>query len=104
MRMLIWLNEILGTFENPSLKLPVFIHCLSGKDRTGIVVGIILKLIGIPQAWIIEEYLLSDGHVDKGLITTAMNGIGEEVKYFNRINLTAIRDNLRNWLLNLGMY
>ena len=32
----VWLNQIVAIFENPNLKFPVFIHCLSGKDRTGL--------------------------------------------------------------------
>lgn len=59
----IWLNDIMQTFENKELKFPVLIHCLSGKDRTGIVIAALLKILNIPDKWIIEEYLLSDGEV-----------------------------------------
>jgi hypothetical protein len=41
---------------------PLLIHCHAGKDRTGIVVALILKNIGIQEEIIIEEYLLSEGN------------------------------------------
>ena len=37
----IWLNSVFRNFENHELPMPLFIHCLSGKDRTEIVIGII---------------------------------------------------------------
>lgn len=93
----LWLNYVFRTFENPELKLPVFIHCLSGKDRTGIVVGIILKLIEIPQEIIIEEYMLSDGEVKKDLFIEAIKGISEINFCFKRIDISQVITNLKNW-------
>ncbi|MEM9528717.1 MAG: tyrosine-protein phosphatase, partial [Bacteroidota bacterium] len=60
-----WLNEIIKEFENPDLAFPVLIHCLSGKDRTGIVVAALLLILGVKKEVIVEEYLLSDGEVNK---------------------------------------
>ena len=94
----LWLNSIFTTFENPKLKLPVFIHCLSGKDRTGIVIGIILKLIEIPQDIIIEEYMLSDGDVRKELFIEALNGVNDINTYFRRIDIEKVKINLKTWL------
>jgi protein-tyrosine phosphatase len=88
-----WLNEIFKVFENENIKFPVFIHCLSGKDRTGIVVAILLKILGIPQEIILEEYLLSDGEVHKDLIETALDEIGDFERYFKRVDLNKIRKN-----------
>ena len=41
--------------------LPCLIHCMSGKDRTGLVIAIILKAIGVPMDTIIEDYEMSNG-------------------------------------------
>ena len=49
-----------GVFEKPLKRYPLFIHCLSGKDRTGSVVAAILLVLGIGRDVIREEYLLSD--------------------------------------------
>ena len=42
----VWLNNILKTFEEETLAFPILIHCLSGKDRTGIVVAALLLILG----------------------------------------------------------
>jgi protein-tyrosine phosphatase len=94
-----WLNEIFRTFENSKLQQPVFIHCLSGKDRTGIVVGIILSFIGIDRQAIIEEYLLSDGETKKEMFVDALEGLKNPEKYFERIKINAVINNLKLWYL-----
>ncbi len=38
----------------------VLIHCHAGKDRTGIVVALLLALAGVPAATIVADYALSD--------------------------------------------
>jgi len=38
----------------------VLIHCLAGKDRTGIAVAILLSLAGVDDAQIAEDYALSE--------------------------------------------
>ncbi|KAI6353995.1 hypothetical protein MCOR25_008816 [Pyricularia grisea] len=40
--------------------LPVLIHCTQGKDRTGMVVILILMILGVPLAAIEHDYRLSD--------------------------------------------
>jgi protein tyrosine/serine phosphatase len=42
-------------------KWPVQMHCTADKDRTGVLVAIQLKNIGIPDPVIVDKYLLSDG-------------------------------------------
>jgi len=36
------------------------IHCLAGRDRTGIVVAVVLSAIGVPDPEIIADYVASD--------------------------------------------
>ena len=45
--------------------LPCLIHCMSGKDRTGLVIAIILKAIGVPMNIIMEDYEMSNGDYQK---------------------------------------
>ena len=44
-----------------SEKTPCLIHCMSGKDRTGLIIAIILKAIGAPMPAIIRDYEMSNG-------------------------------------------
>ncbi|KAJ6012323.1 hypothetical protein N7522_002678 [Penicillium canescens] len=39
------------------------IHCAMGKDRTGIIVGLLLSLAGVPHEIIAEEFSLSEAHL-----------------------------------------
>ncbi|MEA4943560.1 MAG: tyrosine-protein phosphatase [Propionicimonas sp.] len=39
-----------------TLPSPVLVHCTAGKDRTGIVVGMIQELVGVPHQWILQDY------------------------------------------------
>jgi protein-tyrosine phosphatase len=44
-----------------SSNLPCLIHCMSGKDRTGLVIAIILKAIGAPMSIVLQDYEMSNG-------------------------------------------
>lgn len=92
----VWLNQILKTFENPDLKYPVLIHCLSGKDRTGIVVAALLWTLGIDKKTIIEEYLLSEGEVNKDWINLTLQGIESMPQYFNRVAIDQVKAMVMN--------
>ncbi|MET0662753.1 MAG: tyrosine-protein phosphatase [Ilumatobacteraceae bacterium] len=39
---------------------PVLVHCMAGKDRTGIVVALIQAAIGVPLDSIVDDYARSD--------------------------------------------
>ncbi len=43
---------------------PVLIHCAAGKDRTGVAVGILLDLLGVERSAILDDYELSERHLD----------------------------------------
>jgi len=40
--------------------LPMLIHCTAGKDRTGVVIALILALLGVPEDKIIADYTQSN--------------------------------------------
>jgi protein-tyrosine phosphatase len=42
---------------------PAVIHCTAGKDRTGVIVALILALVGVPPTTIIEDYALSSRYL-----------------------------------------
>ncbi len=39
---------------------PIVVHCLAGKDRTGVVVALVLALLGVPDETVAEDYALSN--------------------------------------------
>ncbi len=43
--------------------LPLLIHCMAGKDRTGFACALIQGLLGVPQEQVMAEYLLSNRHL-----------------------------------------
>lgn len=43
---------------------PVFVHCAAGKDRTGIVIGTVLSVLGVPREQIVADYLRTNDNLD----------------------------------------
>jgi protein-tyrosine phosphatase len=39
---------------------PVLFHCAAGKDRTGFAAAILLRILGVPQDVVLEDYLLTN--------------------------------------------
>lgn len=44
--------------EEPTL--PALVHCVAGKDRTGMVIAVLLALLGVPDQDIAADYALSE--------------------------------------------
>lgn len=53
------IGETLAALANP-VNLPVIIHCTAGKDRTGIIIALLLALLGVPDETILADYSLSN--------------------------------------------
>jgi protein-tyrosine phosphatase len=39
---------------------PILFHCTAGKDRTGFAAAIMLRMLGVPQDVVMEDYLLTN--------------------------------------------
>jgi rhodanese-related sulfurtransferase len=39
---------------------PVLVHCAAGKDRTGVGVALVLRLMGVPREEVIADYVLTE--------------------------------------------
>jgi len=71
---------------------PVLIHCWSGKDRTGMMVALILMLLDTPEEEIMEDYLATGMTATPEKIQPFLNVIEEHggiEKYLISTNLTA---------------
>lgn len=44
---------------------PILVHCTAGKDRTGVLVGMIMDVLGCHDSDIAHEYGLSDASIDR---------------------------------------
>jgi len=98
-----WLNDVIRVFEDKDLPYPVLIHCNSGKDRTGVVVAALLKILGISEEIIVEEYLLSDGDVRREWILQSIKEIGDPEIYFKCVDIEKVRENILKIKNNLNL-
>jgi protein-tyrosine phosphatase len=42
---------------------PILFHCAVGKDRTGFAAAILLRILGIPQEVVMQDYLLTNQYI-----------------------------------------
>jgi protein-tyrosine phosphatase len=52
------IGQVISMLAAPDA-LPALVHCSAGKDRTGIVVGLVLSAVGVPDEIVAEDYALS---------------------------------------------
>ena len=74
-------EEIKIIFEEYFSKAAIdklIIHCEGGKDRTGIVIAILLDLLGVSRKLIIEDYLLSFKDTKSNYIESTLRILDEE--------------------------
>ena len=60
-RLLVSIGPQIKTYFDEALGegAPMVVNCSAGQDRTGIVSALMLLLLGVPEATVIEDYLLS---------------------------------------------
>lgn len=89
-----WLNDVLHCVAADVTRWPVLFHCTSGKDRTGVAVAAVLACLGVDRELIVDEYLWSEGEVQREWIVGSLDGIGDPEAYFRRVDLSALRRKL----------
>lgn len=75
-----WANRALQAIHAVEV-YPLLVHCTAGKDRTGVIVALILSCIGIDREIILEEYLQSKGVHASTNIKIALEGFGRLSDY-----------------------
>lgn len=63
---------------------PALVHCSAGKDRTGVVIALILAVLGVPDEVIAADYALSAAYLDPEQTAAigqlqASTGLGDEL-------------------------
>lgn len=53
------IKEVMETLASPG-SIPVLIHCQAGKDRTGIIIALILLSLGVDRELIISDFMKSN--------------------------------------------
>ncbi len=53
---------------------PVLVHCTAGKDRTGIVVAVLLRAVGVRRADVVTDYLRTEANLP--LLWAALHAAG----------------------------
>jgi len=61
------LRAIIATLGAPEA-FPALVHCTAGKDRTGIVIALLLGLAGVPVETIAADYALSAAYLEGGFV------------------------------------
>ncbi|MFC4312721.1 tyrosine-protein phosphatase [Steroidobacter flavus] len=86
-----WLRGIVRTVASGTIEFPLYVHCLSGRDRTGIVVAAFLKICGADDDHIVQEYQLSAGAESPDPIRLALAGMQDLTTYFKGVDLAQVR-------------
>ena len=59
------LAEIVMDLARPGV-LPALVHCAAGKDRTGMVIALVLSAIGVPDDVVAADYALTSSYLTPG--------------------------------------
>ena len=52
--------------------LPAVFHCLWGKDRTGVAAALLLSALGVSQADVVDDYMLTEQYRSQQDVKTAL--------------------------------
>ena len=91
-----WLREVMVELGKlTEADFPLYIHCRSGKDRTGLLVALLLLLLDTPLPVVIEDYLCIEvGEVKREWIETALVGVYDTrqalLKCFSKAKLSSL--------------
>mmetsp|Transcript_498 Transcript_498/g.593 ORF Transcript_498/g.593 Transcript_498/m.593 type:complete len:223 (-) Transcript_498:115-783(-) len=91
-----WITRTLQkVIEVPQDRYPIMFHCAAGKDRTGIIVAVILLIIGFPLDIVLEEFRLSKGEFH-GDIEAALAPIHPNPRSYlrNKVNTGLLKKNV----------
>jgi protein-tyrosine phosphatase len=53
------------------------IHCAAGKDRTGVSIALLLRLVGVPRQHVLDDYLLTS-EAEREIVARLSRGAGHQ--------------------------
>lgn len=65
--------------------LPALVHCTVGKDRTGIIVALLLAVAGVPAATIVADYALTADYLTDAYLAAQRTWVEAEGEDWTRI-------------------
>ena len=95
--------QVLRIFAEPRSR-PAVVHCAAGKDRTGVVVAILLAILGVPDDTIAEDYACSEEAMEPLLArllervpqhAEEIRGVATTMSSATPANIRALLDGLR---------
>lgn len=88
------INELLLTSPHSTI-----VHCTAGKDRTGIIIALVLGVLQVPDEKIIEDYALTINYVSEILdeLRLVARQNGWDLAWYERL-LSCKPDNMRRML------
>lgn len=89
-----WIRCVLEVINRSDLSLPLLIHCTAGKDRTGVIIGVILALLGVESRLVVEEYRLSSGTLYFDLFSDSIDKV-YEARALDQFNLDQLAARIR---------
>lgn len=69
---------------------PIGLYCTAGKDRTGLIVALLLSALGVEQEAIADDYVLSDTAYDDLNDEKALVGALEQVSSSNNTSSSTV--------------
>jgi protein-tyrosine phosphatase len=89
---------VLGELARPGA-LPALVHCMVGKDRTGLTVALLLDLLGVDRPTILADYVASNA----GLGDVARTQVRAEVMAGTLAGLDEAYGSPREYLVRHGL-
>ncbi|MGQ9814130.1 MAG: tyrosine-protein phosphatase [Candidatus Roseilinea sp.] len=80
------IKRVIDTLTRPGA-LPALTHCTAGKDRTGMVIALLLGAVGVPDETIVEDYALSGAYLGPLLAELRAQAAqdGLDMDWYNRL-------------------
>ena len=68
----------------------VIVHCTLGKDRTGVIIALLLSAVGVPDAVVVEDYTLTGEYVEPLLPTLREQALktGRDMDVYEKMLVT----------------
>lgn len=78
--------RVLQVLAQPNA-FPAVVHCTAGKDRTGLIIALLLALVGVPDDVIADDYVLSLRHAAPVLKALRIEGTvsGWDMEHLERM-------------------